>query len=325
MRLPDQDAKYDLWSVVIARALASPGDQTYTSGPLEPSSGMAEKASISPFVDQSGAEPRSGRCPGSKARSGRDGPAGGVRSGPSAVATGRRDPSARWSRRLVSASVTSGAGIAWPARSSARRIVLVAAPSCPSIDLGGIMTTAITSSPTLWPTMASWLPFGLSVTLPARMSSAGRMASARNSLFRRSRAGRWPDKPGSAPSGRRPCLTAPTPTKTIGWGGIVSGVGRRCDACRWADRRAPAAEPLPRPSRRSPRWPSSRLSTVVQTRGRGPGGDATSLRDKPVLPRDRGSTMSVPTGRAAGSARGDRVTDALRAVLVVDPEPDRTS
>ena len=38
-------------------AFASPGDQVYTSGPVEPSSGIAEKASVSPFGDQSGAAP----------------------------------------------------------------------------------------------------------------------------------------------------------------------------------------------------------------------------------------------------------------------------
>src|SRR5690349_5064909 len=41
----------------MARALASPGDQTYRSGPADRSSGIAEKASMEPLADQSGDEP----------------------------------------------------------------------------------------------------------------------------------------------------------------------------------------------------------------------------------------------------------------------------
>src|SRR5689334_20192525 len=57
IRLPDHEAKNDPWSVVIGVALASPGDQTYTSGPVEASSGIAEKASTLPLGDQSGGAP----------------------------------------------------------------------------------------------------------------------------------------------------------------------------------------------------------------------------------------------------------------------------
>ena len=151
------------------RALASPGDQTYTSGPVEPSSGMAEKASMEPLGDQSGGAPALWTLSRIERTAG---------PGWHSRAEWLRRQGRQWTLgwlRIANAVGVASSRQSHPTWSGRGRVRLVAL-----LDVvgSGIITTAITSSPTVWPTSASWLPLGLSATLPARMS-AGRRSGVR--------------------------------------------------------------------------------------------------------------------------------------------------